>query len=322
MKRFIWIDWMKTIGMFFIIWGHFFSVGHKYAYEFSVPLFFLISGMLSKNEKDNIVFLKKIFWNLFIPMLIVCSIIFIANSYVKYRDGVFEMKDIPLFIYGIFVGKYNSLETCWFVYTLILLKVIFQYVRKSIVLFVLLGVFISIAFYLNNYVFSEIRPVPNALIAVSTAYPWFLLGYLLKDYKEKIDEVNDKSILFGLFFICLIVLYICGKYNGLVYLFIASYGGNMIMYFLGGIAGIIAVFSISKMVEFDININQTISVGSILILGFHTKLILLFTCFIQDRTLLDVFFSLIILIAFVPIIKVCESYFPLILGKYRVKTIS
>ena len=288
MKRFIWIDWMKTIGMFFIIWGHFFSVGHKYAYEFSVPLFFLISGMLSKNEKDNIVFLKKIFWNLFIPMLIVCSIIFIANSYVKYRDGVFEMKDIPLFIYGIFVGKYNSLETCWFVYTLILLKVIFQYVRKSIVLFVLLGVFISIAFYLNNYVFSEIRPVPNALIAVSTAYPWFLLGYLLKDYKEKIDEVNDKRILFGLFFICLIV----------------------------------AVFSISKMVEFDFNINQTISVGSILILGFHTKLILLFTSFIQDRTLLDVFFSLIILIAFVPIIQVCESYFPLILGKYRVKTIS
>lgn len=40
-----WIDWMKTLGMFFIIWGHLSPELLKDCiYTFSVPSFFVISG--------------------------------------------------------------------------------------------------------------------------------------------------------------------------------------------------------------------------------------------------------------------------------------
>ena len=52
-ERFNFIDWMKTIGMYCIILGHFLSIGHKYIYVFSVPLFFVISGFLNKKADVN-----------------------------------------------------------------------------------------------------------------------------------------------------------------------------------------------------------------------------------------------------------------------------
>ena len=318
MKRYLWIDWMKTLGMFFIIWGHFFSDGHKYVYVFSVPLFFFISGMLSKIEEDNTVFLKKIFYNLFLPMFFICLIVFTYNSIVALSKGTFSATTIPEFLYGFVLGRYSSVETCWFVYTLILLKLIFQYFRKSILQISLLLIFLIMAFFLNQYYHNH-RPVPNAIVDVCTAYPWFFAGYLVKDYKEYFDNIKDRKILLGTFFLCLGLIFFCGKYNGMVFLFIASYGGNLLLFFLGGVAGIIAVFAISKMMDFDWGINKAISVGSILILGFHTRLISVFVDIFQKRTLIDAFFSLIILLAFIPLIKLCESYFPLILGKYRIK---
>ena len=318
MKRFIWIDWMKTLGMFFIIWGHFFSDGHKYVYVFSVPLFFFISGMLSKREEDNAIFFKKIFYNLILPMFIICLTLFTYNSIVALSKGTFSAMTIPEFLYGFVLGKYSSVVTCWFVYTLILLKFIFQFFRKSILLISLLFIFLIMAFFLNQYSHSH-RPVPNAIVDVCTAYPWFFAGYLVKDYKEYFDKLNDRKILLGIFLFSLGVIFFCGKYNGMVFLFIASYGGNMLLFFLGGVAGIIAVFTISKMLDFDLGINKAISVGSILILGFHIEVISVFMGIFQKRTLIDAFFSLIILLAFVPLIKWCELYFPLILGKYRIK---
>lgn len=45
--RFYWVDWMKVIGMFLIIWGHLFPKhSYDFIYSFNVPLFFCISGFL------------------------------------------------------------------------------------------------------------------------------------------------------------------------------------------------------------------------------------------------------------------------------------
>ena len=59
--RMVWIDWMKAIGMYLIVLGHFFAIGHKFVYVFSVPIFFVISGFLSKREANQKEFWKKIF---------------------------------------------------------------------------------------------------------------------------------------------------------------------------------------------------------------------------------------------------------------------
>ena len=41
-QRMNWVDWMKALGMYLIVAGPFFSVGDKYLYIFSVPVFFLL----------------------------------------------------------------------------------------------------------------------------------------------------------------------------------------------------------------------------------------------------------------------------------------
>lgn len=57
-ERVVWIDWMKTLGIYFIIAGHCFGPGYKIVYAFSVPLFFVISGFLYKIESVFHVFLR------------------------------------------------------------------------------------------------------------------------------------------------------------------------------------------------------------------------------------------------------------------------
>ncbi len=46
-KKYDWIDWMKALGIYLVILGHFFSVGEEFIYVFHVPLFFLVAGLLS-----------------------------------------------------------------------------------------------------------------------------------------------------------------------------------------------------------------------------------------------------------------------------------
>lgn len=50
-ERHTWIDWMKLIGMLFIVWGHFFPThASNWIYAFNVPLFFCISGSLTNSR--------------------------------------------------------------------------------------------------------------------------------------------------------------------------------------------------------------------------------------------------------------------------------
>lgn len=53
LNRMSWIDWMKAWGMYFIVLGHFFSIGSAYVYVFNVPLFFIVSGFLYKYDKGT-----------------------------------------------------------------------------------------------------------------------------------------------------------------------------------------------------------------------------------------------------------------------------
>ena len=84
-NRKVWIDWMKALGMLLIIWGHCFPVGlTSFVYAFSVPLFFVISGYLSKREESLKVFWKKNFRSLIVPYLLLCLI----------KDADFWIKNI------------------------------------------------------------------------------------------------------------------------------------------------------------------------------------------------------------------------------------
>lgn len=73
--RYDWLDLMRVIGMYFIIVGHMFPIAATTIYAFSVPLFFVLSGFLSKQENMNTVFWRKLWKGLIIPMIFICLIL-------------------------------------------------------------------------------------------------------------------------------------------------------------------------------------------------------------------------------------------------------
>ena len=84
LDRLNWLDWMKAIGIGLIVYGLFFSLYDIYVYVFSVPMFFLISGFLCKKESEDRIFWKKLWLNLVIPLLIICTMNYIIGGFKGY----------------------------------------------------------------------------------------------------------------------------------------------------------------------------------------------------------------------------------------------
>ncbi len=90
-----WVDWMKVLGIYLIIVGHFFPLGNQIIYMFSVPLFFFYFRVfLSKtNENRKKVFWSKLFRSLVLPLLIICFFYLVCNSLRKLCDDeVYQLK--------------------------------------------------------------------------------------------------------------------------------------------------------------------------------------------------------------------------------------
>lgn len=104
-----WIDWMKVIGMFFIIWGHL-SPEHikHFIYAFSVPIFFIVSGYLF-HHCDWSQFFKKNIRTLVVPYFLRGSSVICFFFLVKYYFGNYNDLYFPLSILSIIAGSQNGL---------------------------------------------------------------------------------------------------------------------------------------------------------------------------------------------------------------------
>lgn len=320
-NRLEWIDWMKALGIYLIVLGHFYSIGEKFIYVFHVPLFFIISGFLNKKEVDGQVFWKKLWYNLVIPMLLMAVINFGYHSILQLFNGSFSLGDAYWFVRNVAFGMVSGYDTLWFVFTLMMLKIIFQYCfsRK---LFYSLSVVMMVLAYVYNHSdlsgFPFFLKEPNAVVDLCTAYPFFALGVLLRNYKEMINTLNKKVMLIAAFVCGLLLVVLCYAYNGNVGMFRCDYGGSIFLFLIGGVAGTVMIWAISVLFGYAPKVIAIISRGTIIILGLHKELIDLVWAFVTP-SVLDVVFAALILLLFIPFIIAIEKYFPLMVGKYRIK---
>ena len=311
---------MKSIGIYFIVLGHFFSVGDKYIYVFNVPLFFVISGFLSKKETDDKVFWKKLWYNLIVPMFIISTINYLYACAQLSLSGTFELKSIAYFIFHILLGFHAGVGACWFVYTLVILKIIHQYCQNRTLLYWGIVPALISAYLYNHFDISHISGylvASNSIVNICTAFPFFAAGIFLKTKKDYISSLNSKALLCLVFLTGAFVVYICGHFNDYVWMYHCGYGNNFFWFLTGGIAGSCCIFALSKMLNYTPAFILTVSKGTILILGFHGYLISLFRGFFH-MSIADFVFAALIVAVFIPIIMMAEKYFPLILGKYRI----
>lgn len=322
---------MKAIGITLIVFGHFASPHHVYAYVFSVPLFFLISGFLSKREESHTLFGKKIWHNLIVPMLIICTINYLyvcARHFISPLDGV--CPDNPLiFVAKLLLGINKSVTNLWFVYTLVILKIILQYLPKRWLHCVLFAVCLATAYCINEYQLSLFgKPLyytPCAITSVFVSYPFYMIGYWLRNLRETFNKYHTQSVSAYIILIaCALIVFYCGHNHSVVKLYICGYGDSIILFLLGGMAGSACVYIISKFlvrVKYAKvqNFNSVVSQGTILILGFHMPLVRFLRRFEITSDIQAAAFSILIVLLFVPIIMLCKKYAPIVMGKYRAK---
>lgn len=123
---------------------------------------------------------------------------------------------------------------------------------------------------------------------------------------------------------CVLIVIIVGWYNGAPWMYDATYGKHIVLFFVGGLSGTLAVFIVScNLKNLKPNWLLVISKGTIIILGFHQLFIRAYS-YLPDKfhnVFVDYTVALVILFAFVPIIQLSERYFPVLLGS-RAKIIT
>jgi fucose 4-O-acetylase-like acetyltransferase len=319
-KRQEWIDWMKALGIYLVVLGHFYSVGEKQIYIFHVPLFFVISGFLCKKESDQVIFWKKLWYNLMVPMLIMAVVNFVYACILQLLDGTFGLKTIYWFVRNALFGMVSGYGVLWFILTLVMLKIIFQYCLSKVLFFSLTVVMLALAYVyyhsdLSGYPF--FLNAPNTVIDVFIAYPFFALGVLAREFKGQLNEWGNKVML-ALVFVCgILLVWVSDLSNSYVAMYKCDYGGNMLWFLVGGVAGSMMIFAASKLLGHALKSITIISRGTIIILGFHKLFIDLIRTFFS-ASIFDILLAAVIVMLFIPLIIMSEQYFPLMGGKYRV----
>lgn len=328
-----WIDWMRAFGMLLIVWGHTFPTDvTPFIYSFNVPLFFIVSGFLFKQEASFGTMLKKNWHSLILPYLLLCLIKDFSH-FIKHYDDFNELILTPLGILSGFHTFFDApaAKNLWFVYTLILLKVIFQLVGNKNINFIVTLLLSFVGIYICHiYNYHPMWAVTNTFLAL----PFFMLGYLIssKNYTTILDNVvayvkSKNNVLIGVIFVLLIILqFFVSRYNGDAWMFCGEFGNNIVLFFILAIIGTFAIFLISAMLD---NIRykfvSLISVGSLVILEFHRdlyhpigKLLKQYYTGVVDEALLTLAGSIIVVLAFVPITMLLQKIFPIILGKRKI----
>ena len=314
--RIVWLDWMKVWAILSIIWGHFFSAGHVYLYVFSVQVFCVISGFLYKKSSDWKTCLLKCFWQLFVPTVIMSLIMQLEAYFRCMAMGTSYDISWPWFFEWLLLGHRWCMGPCWYFYSLIVIRLLMQLLPEKKWIYGLLFVGLSaVAIYLHHIGFE----VSNANVNVVVCMPFFLIGVFLKPLKAVLSKLHNYVAEAALLVVAIAVVYLCGEYNGYVWMYKNGFGNNFALYILGGMAGFLMLYVISLWLN-RLPYRQmvlTLSKGSILIIGLHIVIVRRLTELPNRMWGEDLLWTVMILLFFLPIILLVERFFPILLGRHK-----
>ena len=330
-NRINWIDWAKVIAIAFVVFGHIpadpGSFTHNYITSFHMPLFFFISGYLTKKEYMSTTTLKKYWHTLIIPYLCY-NIIFYPYWLVRFlvdhsTSSSFDfikpiLGTVFLQIKLPFTDYLNGVT--WFISALLVMKIILSIcnrykIGKYILIFIALA---TALFYIVNefYLFiSTLTPV-----SFVKCLPFFCLGYFCRQ-KNIIPEKSQRNdIIFcigGILIGIIIYTIVRERYS------IALYG---ISYWIMCISSIIGVLYFCKLLDgIRLKIIDIISLGTIVIMGLHWMFIGTTNFMISKALQIDGNITyplpIVILLTFLfialeyPIIVLIKNKLPFMLGK-------
>lgn len=327
-QRKIWIDWAKVLGIYTIIYGHCFPENmSNFIYAFNVPVFFIISGYLCKKEKNFSICWNKTLHNLIIPYYIL--------AFIKVAGAIFKHLDDGQWIWSTLavLGGFHTLNDAagcsnlWFVYSLIIIKLIYQVTDKKAHIGLCL-LCIAGAWTYNQYLGIELR---WAVTDCMQAFPFFLIGQYISQKKymqnicSQLCSINgERKILLTAFALLLFVItYFVSEQNGQAKMYMNLYGNSLLLFTTAALTGSIALFCVSFLMDkLDCKFVRIISCGTIVILVFHRELLHPMLKWISQQNFdtitsdaLMALSSIVVLVAFYPLLLIVKRVFPIVLGR-------
>ena len=215
MKRIDWIDVSKGIGIILVVFAHALTV-NTYSWnviqQFHMPLFFILSGFLFKEEIISKKYLLKKIKSLWFPFVIVNAITIIMLSFHQTYLYIFKHL-IKIFL---MLETTDLFGTTWFLQSLFYISILASILyillrkydknRKIIINFILIAIFMMLGFFI------PIKSYHISATIMGMAY--YLLGYNFKllDIPNKFFSLSMiKKIV--VFIVCILLLFSIAKIN-------------------------------------------------------------------------------------------------------------
>lgn len=253
------IDSLKGFAIILVVIGHVLqntiidydeNILFRLIYSFHMPLFFFLSGYVSKN-KISVINLKKYFVALIIPFI---SFAIISSLYIGYQ-GIEDNYRVAHNIIKTLIYPDNGL---WFLYVLFVIHIL-NYIasRTSILYVILIIVFIT--------AISKVLDSQNVLGLRTIVI--FSIYFFLGKYVFKNSEVITRNC--SKFYVVLLIIFVCFGYfwhrTDNIYLLsinLSSVASFLYRYFVG-LLGIFAFYGLFNKIK----------ISKLALLGQHTLII-------------------------------------------------
>lgn len=273
MKRIVWIDIAKIIGIYFVVLGHALHKGSgaegfvkDFIYIYHMPLFFFLSGYLFSAKTSFTSFLKKNIKSLIIPyfFLNVTALTLLIPVYIHGHHN------IPDLLIRIIIGDGHApAGPAWFLLSLFWIRLMAYFytkIDKTLKIIFLVGVICTA--YISPY--NTILRFDSAFMA----FPFFILGTIIKRYdinERKLDGIHSKGIFYIVPFLLLIMTLCVTFYQRSTSIYSLNFGQHPFFYYIGAIIGITMIISFCRLYPHE-QMNKfwnTIASGTIVIMGLH-----------------------------------------------------
>lgn len=330
-KRIDWIDALKGLGMFFVIWGHAFSTNkgiiRRYIYSFHMPLFFFASGLSSLKdlELDFKTFLSKKIKTLLIPYFVV-NLFAIVINYILIYFNIIEYTPLWEYLIGTIYSHDEvfliPIGPSWFIITLFLVQVLFYLINKlsknDYQLFNY-SIICALFGYLNSISKYEIYG-PWHIETVFTAVFFYFLGNIFIKNINKIEQLfinKKKAFVLGL---CLFLIsFFFQLDNQNVSMHVNQYGA-IVSFYISSLSSIFGLYILVNLFLSKSVVFKSIGKYSLFYLLYHYFFILIYQHYFEfflSGNLSYFFLAIIVSLVMFPFSFLINKYCSFMLGKSK-----
>ncbi|HEX7713937.1 MAG TPA: acyltransferase family protein [Bacillota bacterium] len=280
--RFDFIDLLKGLGIFLVVWGHTMTPRSVFIYSFHMPLFFFISGYLHRNKPIQEFFIGKI-KRLLIPYALVTVLSWLFYLVVIIIQGNSEQLTIHLpKIASLFTGsaRNGGNDPIWFLTCLFVVSALFWLYQNFLKDDKRIAVVIA-AGSLIGYLLGAARILlPFKIDAAFSGLVFYFGGYLLRKRSDltTLDKLG-KPIVIITVALCLVAQFILARFNvaltGIPKVSMISNNlGNYFLFYITAVLGIAALLVFGYRVR-TIPVYNSLGKHSLSILATHKPILFL-----------------------------------------------